>query len=176
MKIKNIEVDGHLDFRRVAFWDYYITQAEFWDKGNGIWLPQWQDLINIGSVSSLWILLNDVTITITFKNGRWLQYKLKRGFIWDKLSIPLFRNNVLKGMVAGMVHDPNFSCKFLGTGRKGFRKANSLFCAMCKYYGMGFLRFIWHRAVGSIPGRAIFEKAGRRAFWHGQCINHNGLG
>ena len=170
MKIKNIEVNGHLDFRRVTPWDYYQTHAEFWDGGKGIQLPSWQAIVDVGCREALWILLKDVTITITLKNSRMYQYKLKRGFIWDKLSVPIFRNNLLKGMVAGMVHDPNFSCKFLGTGRKGFRKANSLFCAMCKYYGMGFLRFIWHRAVGSIPGRAIFEKAGRRAFWHGQTV------
>lgn len=170
MKIKNIEVDGHLDFRRVAYWDYRETLREFWDDGHGMALPAWHVLTNIGSPTALWLLLNDVTITITYTNGKWLQYKLRRGFIWDKLSIPLFRNNLLKGIVAGMVHDPNFSCKFLGKGRKGFRKTNSLFCAMCRYFGMGFLRFIWHRAVGSIPGRAIFEKAGKRAFWHGQTV------
>ena len=73
-------------------------------------------------------------------------------------------------MIPALVHDANFSCKFLGDGNKGFRETNKLFYRMCRYYGMNrFKAAFYYLAVNSIVGRSYYAK-NQREFWHMKTV------
>ena len=167
-KIFDIEVQGHLEHRRIFRWNYSLTRWEF--QKENIHLPHWEELSLFGSADQLWIVLQPVTVTITFTDSSFLQYKLKRGHIWDKCSDPIFKGDLNRTMIPSAIHDPNFSCHFLGLGRQGHRDSNKLHYRMNRYFGLNWfiaLRYLFW--TNSIPGRARFEN-NRRAPWHAQTV------
>ena len=186
-KIKNIEMDGHYDTRRIYNVSDYIGYKKFTKKFSNI--PEWSQLKLIGSRVALWILINDLTVTVTLKNDTYLQFKFKAGFIWDQASVPFFKNNDIQEIIAAMVHDALFSLHLLypKDNNKGFRAANKLFKSMVYYAidnmvkdegyssfkrAMMRIKSRWHyRAVMSIFGRARYETdSPRRAFWHKKTV------
>lgn len=168
--IKKIEVAGHLDFRRVAPWDYNDTIADF--RREGIELPSYTELKRISDQRNLWASTNGLygtdklSVTVTLKNGHWMQWVFEPGFIFDKASVPVFRNNVLEAMIAALVHDANVSLHFLT-----FAETNGLFHAMLRYYGMNAFRAgYYYLAVNSIAGRGRWEN-NDRGFWHDKTVH-----
>lgn len=162
--IKKIEVEGTFDTRRVTPWDYGDTRKEFIET-YGITLPKWHQLRKIGDEDALWILLHPMTVTITFTDSSWVQYLFERGFIWDQASVPIFKNNILEGIIPAAVHDANFSMHYLT-----FSETNRLFFRMLRKFGMNPIRAtIYFLAVNSMFGKAIWEKNGRK-FWHGKTV------
>lgn len=188
-KIENTKVDGHYDTRRIYnFSDYLSTKSEMRGKKR-ILLPTWSWLEKVGKRDYLWILLEDLTVTINFENDSFMQLKFKAGFIWDQASVPFFKNNDKQEIIAAMVHDAMFSMHYLfpEDNNKGFRAANKLFKAMTyeaideivkdeghSRFKRAMLRIKarWHyRSVMSIFGRSRYEKdSPRRAFWHSKTV------
>lgn len=166
-KIAKIEVEGFYDTRRVTPWDYEKSVDEF-KSDHKIILPSWGALKRIGDTDDLWILLDDhITVTATDKKGNWRQWRFDRGFIWDQASVPLFRNNRLKAIIAAMCHDAAFSLHWYS-----FDEANDLFKQTCRYFGMNIIQaWIYHRSVASIFGRAFWEN-NTRAFWHKKTAHY----
>jgi hypothetical protein len=163
-QIKTIEIQGGYDTRRVTPWDYAETCVEF--AKDGIILPKWTALKKIGDRSDLWILLEPLTVTVTFKDGEWWQWLFDRGFIWDQASVPLFRNNRLTAIVPAMIHDGGFSLHWYS-----FSDTNKLFYRMIRKFGMNWLQAnIYYLAVNSMIGRAIWEKNTRK-FWHSKTAH-----
>jgi len=167
--IKKIEVDGNYDTRRVTPWDYAETCLDF--AKTGIELPKWGALKKLGDRSDLWVLLSPITVTCTFADSEWWQWKFDRGFIWDQASVPLFRNNLLTAIVPAMIHDGAFSLHWYS-----FSDTNKLFFRMLRWFGKHdpskWTRFInplqssiYFMAVNSMFGRAYWEKNARK-FWH----------
>jgi len=183
-KIQKIEVEGELNTIRVTYWDYGKVRARYKAQYN-IKLPAWAELGKLGDRGKLWIYDSDrLKVTITLKSGLQLVYVFSRGFIWDKASVPLFKDNILSTIIPAMVHDSNFSNKYLEPGRglklgkkaraaargKGFRLTNKLFYAMLRYYKTPLPRaVVYYLAVNSIIGRSIYEKC-NRADWHGKTV------
>lgn len=158
--IKKIEVDGNYDTRRVTPWDYRDTVEEF-AREHGIILPKWHALRKLGDDDALWILLDDITVTVTFADGSWWQWLFNKGFIWDQASVPIFKNNILEAIIPAMIHDGAFSLHWYD-----FSTTNKLFFKMLRYFGMNPIRAcVYFMAVNSMFGRAIWEK-NSRAFWH----------
>jgi len=159
-KIKKIDVDGEYDTRRITPWDYPETVNEFATEFQII-LPRWTALREIGDTDALWILLNPITVTVTFTDGSWWQWRFDRGFIWDQASVPIFKNNVLEAIIPAMCHDGAFSLHWYD-----FATTNKLFYRMLRKFGMNPVRaVVYYLAVNSMFGRAIWEK-NQRSFWH----------
>lgn len=163
MKIK---LDGHLDFRRVfneIQWEETID--EFIEKYNVV-LPEYYQLNEIGDKKNLWLLLNPLTIEI-YDKGTCLTFDFKPGFIFNKTSIPVFKNNLLEAMHATMVHDYNFSCH----EHLSFSAANKLFYKTCRYFGLNiFISIIYYLSVSSPFGRYLYKKMTRRYKWHNKFV------
>jgi hypothetical protein len=158
-KINTIRVDGHYVTCRIAPWDYHEKIAEF--ATDGIKLPKWCQLRRLGDTDGLWLLMEPITVTVTFKNGEWWQWLFDKGFIWDQASVPVFKNNVLEAIIPAMCHDGAFSLHWYD-----FKTTNKLFYRMLRKFGMNPIRAaIYYLAVNSMFGRAIWEKNSRE-FWH----------
>jgi hypothetical protein len=188
--IKSIYIDGQHDLRRLAPWDYECTRDEFADpKLNKfpVVLPTWQQLNKIGDRDELWALLRDILVEINFKNGWKFVFVFLRGFIYDQTSTPVGRNNLLEAIIATLIHDFTFSLHLLWFleqhGDEGFRAGNKLMyrvlrCDKIECAGdfeqydvekMSLFSSIkYYLAVNGIFGRAAWEHAEDRAFWHGQ--------
>jgi hypothetical protein len=137
-------------------------------KKLGIIIPRYEQLDTLGNIDSLWINPEEIRIKIIFKDSSWIEYKFKPGFIFDKASNPVGKNNILESMPGVLCHDLNFSlhCLFPRKNNKGFRETNKLFYKMCRYYGMNFFRAAgYYLAVNSIVGRAYYEN-NNRFWWH----------
>lgn len=187
-KIKSITVYGSFDHRRVTPLDYEKTRDEFSKGRTGITLPTWGQLDKIGDLDELWALLKAIEILITFKGGKWMRFKFLRGFIYDRTSTPVGRNNRLAAVIATLIHDACFSLhmlEFLETHEhdNGFRASNKLFYRImrCKRVigadnGRTWERMPWptavayYLAVNSTAGRACYAKAVDRAFWHEKTV------
>jgi len=132
-EIEYIEIDGHFDFRRVTPWDYEQTRDEF--NKEDIDLPLAKRLYKYGDPEKLWILLDDcLKIDIYYKDQTVPDtFIAKKGFIFDKATIPLFKDNKRTAMIGLVIHDMLFSTHALS-----FSETNELFykilrCEKIKY-------------------------------------------
>jgi hypothetical protein len=171
-RIERLEIEGFYDTRRVFQRDYQKSCDQFRDDWKII-LPSWRALRRIGDWRALWILLEKhITVKAYYPRGRWRQWRIDRGHIWDQASVPLFKNNLLEALIAAAIHDPGFSLHWYGEGDEGFDEANHIFLDMLRISKMNpVLRGIYYLAVRSIFGRAFFEN-NTRAFWHKKTAHY----
>jgi hypothetical protein len=160
-----VEIEGSPTFTRIMPCNLAQLMDEYADVS-----PPWFELDRIGDTDKLWILPEPITITVTYRNSMIHQWRFERGFIWDKASVPIFKDNILESIFPAMVHDANFSCHHLKEWQRhddaGFRATNELFRAMLKERGMNWFRRLYYKvAVSSIVGQALYNK-NDRAFWH----------
>lgn len=149
-EIDYIEVDGHFDFRRVMPWDYEQTQREFQREIPNINLPKNHELHQYGNPNKLWILLDDyLEFKIWYKGVDTPDvFRVKRGFMFDKATIPIFKDNKRVALIGLVVHDLLF-----GTHAMGFHETNELFfkilrCKRIEYNGCkaSYDRMCWLEA------------------------------
>lgn len=169
-EIEYIEVDGHFDLRRIFPWDYSDTRREFSRETPSIILPSWTELYEYGDVNKLWILLSDsLVIKIWYIDDTYDIYTVSRGFVYDKVTIPVVKDNRLVALLANIIHDINFSSHCMS-----FKDTNELFfqmlrCNKIKYNGqvrehkrMSLIEAsIWEFFVGSIGGRIRWKSTNR---------------
>jgi hypothetical protein len=164
--IEKIEHDGFVDLRDLHHVTYENTRKQFKRKYK-IVLPTKRTLKGTDAeFGNLWLLLNPLTITVTFKDSEWWQFKLKRGFITDLASVPnafkaIIDNDGPAVVVPALVHDANFSCHFLG-----FEDSNSLFKEMIRAYGGSVhkARLAW-AAVSTTYARRRYHKVDALSRW-----------
>lgn len=167
--ITRINITGNLDERRLALdKSHYDTTREDFQNVRHVTLPEWGELDKIGKPKNLWLLLSPIDIKIEFDNGHFYDYNYKPGFIWDHISKP-GNKSIPEGMMGALVHDANFSCHYLGEGRKAIRATNELLRTMCIKAGMSRLRArIFFLLTNSFIGKRMYNKNKKRAFNHGQ--------
>ena len=167
---------GEPTFTRIMPDGYRGLQQKY--AAMGIKLPSKYDLERIGDPDKLWILPEPITIRVVYKSKKQgkhrrrliHEWRFETGWIWDKASVPVFKDNVLESVYAAMVHDKCFSTHdlflFSQHDDDGFRATNKLFFRMLRKAGMNWFRATYYYlAVNSIVGRALYEKIDR-AFWH----------
>jgi hypothetical protein len=164
--IKKIEHDGFVDLRDLHEVTYKKTREQLKNE-YGIVLPTKKTLKSTDAdFGNLWLLLNPLVITVTFKNSAWWQFKLERGFITDLASVPsafkaIIDNDGPAVVVPALVHDANFSCHFLS-----FEDSNSLFKQMIRAYGGSVhkARLAW-AAVSTTYARRRYHEVDALSRW-----------
>lgn len=172
--IKDIEQGGWFDFRRIQtrFWGHQV--ADFVKKF-GIVLPKKEELKQIGKPKELRVLLSDLTITVTFTDTSWIQYKFHRGFITDLASVPRFFRNIVDNddldvISAALIHDANFSSHFKGMD---FKRTNKLFKKMIQRRGRRFMGFLAWLAVSSPIGKRRWKALKKqRSQWTANTVEY----
>lgn len=166
-EIAILERDGPLRFEHIDP-DFYWRTLREWRKDFKITLPPNYDLPKFGRPKDLRLLLNRLTITVTFKNTSWIQVQFDRGYISDLASVPrAFRNFVdnddIKLAPAALVHD-----YFFAVHKLSFGETNELFYQMALHNGYNKLRaFVALVSVSSPIGLYRFRKlAKRRRGWN----------
>lgn len=132
-KIKSISVEGWPE-------DIRIDPLRWENSRNSISgacgrkMPSIYELESLGheNVMELWWQKNKITqITTTMKDGRVIRQETFAGFIYDKVSSPVGRNNWLPALIPARGHDLAFSNKVWAheeeNGDGGFRAANMFF-------------------------------------------------
>jgi len=171
MKIENVSVEEHgfFDFRRVEIDRWGEIQKDLLTKN--VETPPASDLHLFGDVDQLHVMLSTLTITVVWKNSKWIQYRFYPGFITDLASVPKFvrsliDNDDLDLLAAALIHDANFSCHFLT-----FRETNALFRSMVASRGAVGKAWLAWLAVSSPVGRVLWRKnQKRRGAWTGKTV------
>ena len=94
-------------------------------------------------------------------------YNFKKGYVWDQASVPQFLRGLLDNdspevVIAAMVHDANFSQKYLG-----YKGANTLFREMMIDNGMSkFKARLYWVGVASRKGKRIYDSIDKESSWH----------
>lgn len=164
--VSRVEVDGPLAFETVVPALWFAIRSR-WKVEEKIELPSWDKLKNFGRIKDLRILMRDVTITITFTDSSWYQFKFKKGWLTDLASVPWFFRSIVDNddselLPAAMVHDFLFS-----THKLNFSDTNELLYVISKHMGYkpSLAWFAW-AAVSSPAGRIRWKaNARKRCGW-----------
>ncbi|MCK5610804.1 hypothetical protein KAR91_53520 [Candidatus Pacearchaeota archaeon] len=186
-KIKDVVITGDTSLERFYTSDWARLKTKYK-------LPNYGEICDIGDVTKLWIERNDIKIDIILKNGDRFIYYIRKGFVYDKASVPIGKDNTLESAISARIHDIGCSThcllEFAIHNDKGFRANNLLFKALLYFYieqdKKAQLKFakkwrdkarikwqayrkrrrarIWYLAVNSIVGQGFYEKNKRN--WH----------
>lgn len=130
-KIKNIETFGDTSLARFVIAGYDGLAQKY----N---LPSITECLNVGDPDKLWVECFDILNRITFDSGDVFEYEYLRGFLYDKASVPVGKDNILEAVNPTKNHDSGCSChylKFLEVhSDKGFRANNLLFYYSILWY------------------------------------------
>lgn len=157
----SIEEFGFPDARFVRAERIEAIRKDFEDRG--IILPGAAQWSNFGEINDLRVWLREYSVTATFPNSYWIQFKFYPGYITDLASVPRVLRSLIDNddpdlVLAALPHDFNFSTHFLP-----FMETNALLAAMARAGGVpDWKATIAHMAVGSPVGWYRWKKNGRR--------------